>query len=53
MHPEQEERFDVVSGAMAFRVGLRRVVAGPGETVVVPAGRVHRFENAGDEPTHV
>jgi mannose-6-phosphate isomerase-like protein (cupin superfamily) len=53
VHPEQEERFEVVSGAMAFRLGLERVVAGPGETVVVPAGRAHRFENAGDEPAHV
>ncbi len=53
VHPEQEERFEVVSGTLAFRLGLKRVVAGPGETVVVPAGRVHRFENAGDEPAHV
>jgi len=53
VHPEQEERFEVVSGTMALRLGLKRVVAGPGETVVVPAGRVHRFENAGDEPAHV
>ena len=53
VHPEQEERFEVVSGAMAFRVGLRRVVACPDETVVVPAGLVHRFENAGDQPAHV
>jgi mannose-6-phosphate isomerase-like protein (cupin superfamily) len=53
VHPEQEERFEVVSGTLAFRLGLKRVVAGPGETVVVPAGRMHRFENAGDEPAHV
>jgi quercetin dioxygenase-like cupin family protein len=53
VHPEQEERFEVVSGTMAFRVGLKRIVAGPGEAVVVPAGRMHRFENAGDEAAHV
>lgn len=53
VHPEQEESFEVVSGTMAFRLGLKRIVAGPGETVVVPAGKVHRFENAGDEPAHV
>ena len=53
VHPEQEERFEVVRGTMAFRLGLKRVVAGPGETVGIPAGRVHRFENAGEEPAHV
>ncbi len=53
VHPEQEERFEVVSGTMVFRLGLKRIVAGPGETVVVPAGKMHRFENAGDEPAHV
>ena len=49
VHPEQEERFEVVSGTMEFRLGLKKIVAGPGETVVVPAGKVHRFRNGGDE----
>src|ERR687893_1232212 len=53
VHPEQEERFEVVSGTMEFRLGLKKVVAGPGETVVVPAGAVHRFSNGGDETAHV
>jgi quercetin dioxygenase-like cupin family protein len=48
VHPEQEERFHVLEGEMKFRLGLRRIVAGPGESVVVPAGRVHRFANHGD-----
>lgn len=52
MHPRQEERFEVVSGRMQFRMGLRKVVAGPGDVVTVPAGTVHKFENAGDEPAH-
>ena len=34
VHPEQEESFEVTSGTMAFRLGLKRIVAGPGETVV-------------------
>jgi quercetin dioxygenase-like cupin family protein len=50
VHPEQEERFHVLEGTMRFRLGLRTIVAGAGETVVVPAGRVHRFANAGDGP---
>jgi quercetin dioxygenase-like cupin family protein len=53
VHPEQEERFHVLEGTMAFRLGLRTIVAQAGETVVVPAGRVHRFANGGDEPARV
>jgi quercetin dioxygenase-like cupin family protein len=45
-HPEQEERFTVLSGRMRFRVGRRRIVAGPGDTVRVPPGTVHHFANA-------
>ena len=53
VHPEQEERFEVVEGTMGFRMGLKKVIAGPGETVVVPAGTAHRFFNAGDEDARV
>src|SRR5215207_2176027 len=49
-HPEQEERFYVLEGTMKFRLGMRTIVAGPGDSVVVPAGRVHRFANGGDGP---
>jgi quercetin dioxygenase-like cupin family protein len=52
-HPSQEERFEVVSGTMKFRLGLKKVVAHAGDTVVVPPGSVHKFANAGDEPAHV
>jgi len=50
VHPEQEERFTVLEGRMRFRRGLHVLVAGPGETVAVPPGTVHRFANAGDGP---
>jgi quercetin dioxygenase-like cupin family protein len=50
VHPVQEERFSVISGVMKFRLGRKTVLAGPGETLIVPAGTAHRFENAGDEP---
>jgi mannose-6-phosphate isomerase-like protein (cupin superfamily) len=53
VHPEQEERFEVVTGTMGFKLGMKKVIAGPGETVIVPAGKTHRFFNAGDEPAHV
>jgi mannose-6-phosphate isomerase-like protein (cupin superfamily) len=48
VHPEQEERFEVLEGSMKFRMGFRRIVAGPGDIVVVPKGKVHRFANAGE-----
>jgi mannose-6-phosphate isomerase-like protein (cupin superfamily) len=48
VHPHQEERFEVVEGEMRFRMGRERIVAGPGEVVVVPAGVPHDFANAGD-----
>ena len=48
-HPIQTERFEVLSGRMRFRVGMRHVVAGPGDVVDVPPGVVHGFANAGPE----
>ena len=53
IHPKQQERFEVVAGAMRFRMRRKRVVAGPGEVVVVPAGLPHDFANVGDEPALV
>jgi quercetin dioxygenase-like cupin family protein len=50
VHPHQEERFHVLEGTMRFRLGLRTIVATAGETVVVPAGRVHKFVNGGEGP---
>lgn len=52
-HPEQEERFTVLEGMMRFRVGRRRMLAQPGEVVVVPPGTVHHFANPGPVPAHV
>jgi quercetin dioxygenase-like cupin family protein len=49
VHPIQTERFEVVAGRMRFRVGLRTVLAGPGDVVDVAPGVAHSFANAGDE----
>src|SRR6188768_4342460 len=49
VHPVQTERFEVVAGRMRFRIGLRTLVAGPGDVVDVAPGVVHSFANAGDE----
>ena len=49
VHPHQEERFEVLEGKMRFRMGLKTIEAGPGDVVTVPAGKAHKFANAGDE----
>jgi mannose-6-phosphate isomerase-like protein (cupin superfamily) len=48
VHPYQSERFEVVEGTLELRQGRRKVVAGPGEVVTVPAGTPHSFRNAGE-----
>jgi|SRR5215469_11716316 len=52
-HPEQTETFTVLEGQMKFRVGWRRVIALPGQSVRVPPGTVHHFANAGPKPARV
>jgi quercetin dioxygenase-like cupin family protein len=52
VHPGQEERFEILRGAVGFRVGREERVAGPGERLTVPAGTAHSFWNAGDEEAH-
>jgi quercetin dioxygenase-like cupin family protein len=53
VHPEQEERFEVVRGRMRFRMRGRRILVGPGQVVVVPPGVRHDWANAGDDPALV
>ena len=52
VHPSQEERFQVLRGSVGFRVGHKKIVAGPGERLTVPAGTPHTFWNAGDDEAH-
>jgi quercetin dioxygenase-like cupin family protein len=52
-HPSQEERFEVLSGTMKFKMGRKTVIAEAGEVVTVPAGVAHRFANGGDAAAHV
>jgi quercetin dioxygenase-like cupin family protein len=52
VHAAQEERFQVLRGSVGFKVGRRKLVAGPGRRVTVPAGTPHRFWNAGDDTAH-
>jgi quercetin dioxygenase-like cupin family protein len=52
VHPSQEERFEVLRGSVGFKVGRKKLVAGPGQRVTVPAGTPHKFWNAGDDEAH-
>jgi mannose-6-phosphate isomerase-like protein (cupin superfamily) len=50
LHPAQDERFEVLEGALTFVLdGQERVVAA-GEGVDVPRGTVHQVRNAGEVP---
>src|SRR4051794_8249357 len=49
VHPVQTERFEVTAGTMRFRVGLRTVIAEPGDVVEVEPGVSHSFANAGED----
>ena len=49
-HPRQQERFDVVEGALVFHVdGVDRLVPA-GEHIDIPQGAFHRAHNPGDAP---
>lgn len=53
LHPGLEERFEILSGALLFRMdGQSRHVA-KGEVVTVPPRTRHGFSNAGDEQAHL
>ena len=42
----------MISGELSFLAGRKWQTAGPGETVVVPAGTRHAYRNSGTEPAH-
>ena len=48
VHPNQEERFEILSGNVRFRKGLRRIDAKAGDVVVVEPGKAHKFKNNGE-----
>ncbi|MEN3341096.1 MAG: hypothetical protein V7644_500 [Actinomycetota bacterium] len=52
VHPGQEERFEILRGTVGFKVGRKKLVAGPGRRLTVPAGTPHTFWNAGDDEAH-
>jgi quercetin dioxygenase-like cupin family protein len=47
IHPRQEERFTILAGQAHFTLNGQDHVAGPGETVIIPAGVPHSEGNPG------
>jgi quercetin dioxygenase-like cupin family protein len=49
IHVDLEERVEVLEGRARVRAGRKEWTAGPGETVVFPAGTAHGFRAEGEE----
>jgi quercetin dioxygenase-like cupin family protein len=49
VHPHQEERFEILSGNVRFRKGLKSINAKAGDVVIVEQGKAHKFKNIGEE----
>jgi quercetin dioxygenase-like cupin family protein len=53
VHPEMDERWIVIEGRAAFRIGADELELGPGEWVVAPAGTPHMAWNPTDGPVRL
>jgi quercetin dioxygenase-like cupin family protein len=53
LHPVLEERFEVLSGSVRFRVAGEDRAAAAGDRLTVPPGAWHAFENVGDHEAHL
>jgi mannose-6-phosphate isomerase-like protein (cupin superfamily) len=53
VHPQQEERFTILSGILRFRVGGQTLVAERGMSLTVPGGTPHWFGNVGESVAQV
>ena len=49
VHPDQVEKFEVVSGTLGAKVAGERIEARAGDTLVVEPGQAHKWWNAGDD----
>jgi len=47
IHPRQDEQFTILAGQAHFTLNGEEHVAGPGQTIVVPAGVPHSVANPG------
>jgi mannose-6-phosphate isomerase-like protein (cupin superfamily) len=48
VHPSQTELFEILEGSVSFKVDGQELPAGPGDRILVPAGRKHQFWNASE-----
>jgi quercetin dioxygenase-like cupin family protein len=53
IHPEMQERWEILGGTACFHIGGIERTAGPGEVVVAPAGVPHVAWNPTEEPVHL
>jgi len=53
LHPRQQERFEVILGALGVRIDGREEVLRAGERVAVPPDTPHTIWNAGEGETHL
>lgn len=53
VHPNQEERFQVLEGSIQLLVDGVETALRAGQRATVPAGRPHTWWNAGDEEAHL
>ncbi|MGN6167896.1 MAG: cupin domain-containing protein [Solirubrobacteraceae bacterium] len=49
VHPNQQEQFEILSGNVRFRKGLKKIDASAGDVVIVEPGKAHKFKNSGEE----
>jgi quercetin dioxygenase-like cupin family protein len=52
VHPSQEEQFEILRGSVGFKIAGKKLIAGRGQRLTVPAGTPHKFWNAGDDEAH-
>ena len=53
VHSREEEGFYVLAGEIAFLLGDKRLVAGPGMFVNMPVGTLHTFKNESGQPARM
>lgn len=53
IHPEMQERWEIIAGSVCFRIAGVERIAGPGEVVIAPAGAPHMAWSADAAPVHL
>jgi quercetin dioxygenase-like cupin family protein len=53
IHPQMQERWEVIAGTARFRIDGVERSAGPGDVVIAPPGVRHMAWNPGTKPVHL